>query len=391
MKSNAPGQLLGYSLQFPRALYHLLRSAPKDVVCVEVLGDVATLTSGGELLTEEDKSSIVGNPLTDRSADLWKTFSNWIEAIINEDFDVEKTKFLLYCNQSGRQGIVNKFSSAQNLSDIKGAIEYAKKELSDIKPEHEIWEYYDFVVNKNETLLLKAIQNFELQIGNGAGYDEVRIEIRRKHVYDGQIEFIMENLSGWIQKVIIENIAVRKKAIISWEEFDHQFTVLFDRSRCRELMDFTMQYPINDEKVRSQVKTRPIYLQQLEAIGLKDEEVLVEISDYLRADVNREKWIADGIIDEEVASDFEARLTRFWGNQRKRIQITQKMLGEIEQGQLLLSDCKSRQEAIRDMVPPSSTIAGTYHALADEPTIGWHPNWETIFPNKRRTDFGKIS
>lgn len=37
MKSNAPGQLLGFSMQFPRALYHLLRSAPKDVVCVEVL------------------------------------------------------------------------------------------------------------------------------------------------------------------------------------------------------------------------------------------------------------------------------------------------------------------------------------------------------------------
>lgn len=382
MKSNAPGQLLGYSLQFPRALYHLLRSAPKDVVCVEVLGDVATLSSVGELLSEEDKSSIVGNPLTDRSADLWKTFSNWIEAIINKDFDIEKTQFVLYCNQSGRQGIVNKFSSAQNQSDIQSAIEYAKNELSDIKPDHEIWKDYDFVVNKNGTLLLKVIQRFELQIGNGAGYDEVRIEIQKKHVPEGQIEFIMEKLSGWIQKVIIENIVVRKSATISWEEFNHQFSVLFDRSRCRELIDFTMQYSKEDEKVQNQVKTRPRYLQQLEAIDLKDEEILAEISDYLRADVNREKWIADEIIDEEVASDFEVRLKSFWENQRKRIQITQKMLGEIEQGQLLLSYCKSRQEAIRSMNPPSSTIAGTYHALADEPTIGWHPNWETIFPKR---------
>lgn len=72
MKSNAPGQLLGFSMQFPRALYHLLRSAPNDVVCVEVLGDVATFTSGGKLLSEEDKSSIRGNPLTDRSTDFTK-------------------------------------------------------------------------------------------------------------------------------------------------------------------------------------------------------------------------------------------------------------------------------------------------------------------------------
>ena len=42
MKSNAAGQLLGYTIQFPRALYHLLRCGPGDAVCIEVLGDVAT-------------------------------------------------------------------------------------------------------------------------------------------------------------------------------------------------------------------------------------------------------------------------------------------------------------------------------------------------------------
>lgn len=382
MKSNAPGQLLGYSLQFPRALYHLLRSGPKDVVYVEVLGDVATLSSAGELLSEEDKSSIAGNPLTDRSTDLWKTFSNWIDAIINKDFDIEKTQFVLYCNQSGRQGIVNKFSEAQNQLNIESAIEYAKNELSDIQPDHEIWKYYDCVMNKNCSLLLKIIPRFELQLGHGAGYDEIRIEIKRKHVPEGQIEFIIENLSGWIQKVVVESIAARKSAIISWEEFNHQFLVLFNRSRCRELIDFTMQYSQDDEKVQNQVRIRPRYLQQLEAIDLKDEEILAEVSDYLRADVNREKWISDEIIDDNVASDFEERLTVFWKNQRKRIQITNKTLHETEQGQLLLSDCKSRQEAIRDMVPPSSTISGTYHALADELTLGWHPNWETIFPQQ---------
>ena len=41
MSPNAPGPLLGYALQFPRALVHLLRGGPEDVVCVEVMGDVA--------------------------------------------------------------------------------------------------------------------------------------------------------------------------------------------------------------------------------------------------------------------------------------------------------------------------------------------------------------
>ncbi|BBI33593.1 ABC-three component system protein [Cohnella abietis] len=379
MKSNAPGQLLGFSIQFPRALYHLLRSAPKDVVCVEVFGDVATLKSDGEILAEEDKSSIVGNPLTDRSTDLWKTFSNWITAINSGLIDVERTKFLLYSNKSGREGIVNKFSSAQNQSDIQSAIEYTKKILSDLKPEQEIWNYYDFVINKNGILLTKIIHSFELQIGNGAGYDDVRIEIQRKHVPEGQIEFIMDSLNGWLQKVLNENIAARRSAIISWELFDRQFKLLFDRSRSRELIDFTMHYSKEHDKVQKQVKTRPLYLKQLEAIELTEEEILDAVSDYLRADVNLEKWIENETINEEIASDFEERLTKYWGNQRKRIKITDKQLDETEQGKLLLIECNSRQETIRDMTPPASTIPGTYHALADELLLGWHPNWERLY------------
>lgn len=389
MKSNAPGQLLGYSLQFPRTLYHLLRSSPDDIVCVEVLGDVATLTSTGEIRSEEDKSSITGNPITDRSTDLWKTFSNWIDALNGGELDVEKTQFVLYCNHSGREAIVNRFNSAQSELDAKLAIKYAKQELGDIKPEHEIWKYFDSVINDNEALLIKVIQKFELEIGNGAGFDEVINEIRRLHISENQIEFILDKLCGWVVRIVIESIAARTNAIIRWELFNKQFAVLFERLRLRELIDFTLQYPIKDESVQSQVKTRPIYLLQLEHIGLNDEDLLQEVSDYLRADVNRQIWIDDGIIDDEVAKDFEDRLKRFWANRSIQIKLTEKKLNDIEKGQLLLSDCKSRQEYIRGVPPPPSTIPGTYHALADEPTIGWHPKWETLF--KRRVDCGNAS
>ncbi len=383
MKSNAPGQLLGYTIQFPRALYHLLMSGPGDAVCVEVLGDVATLKPDGGAIAEEDKSSIVGNPLTDKSTDLWKTFSNWIEAIKSNDLDVGKTKFILYCNQSGRNGIVGKFSSAQNQQEARSAIADAKKVLNDIKKDHDIWEYYDFVVNQNEYLLVKVVERFELQIGSAVGYDNVRYEIQRKHVPESQIDFLMDQISGWLQKVITKKIAARELAIISWEEFDQQFSVLFDRTRRRELLDFTLQYPPKDEDIQSQVKVHPIYLKQLDAIGTTDDDILEAVSDFLRADVNRERWIESGIIDENVASDFETKLINFWKNQRKRIDITENSLTEEDKGQLLLGDCKSRKETISDMSPPCSTIAGTYHALANKPVLGWHPNWEKLFPKQK--------
>jgi len=383
MKSNAPGQLLGYTLQFPRALYHLLRSGAGDTVSIEVLGDVAIIESSGEVTLEEDKSSIVGNPLTDRSTDLWKTFANWIEIINDRNLDVRKTKFILYCNQSGRHGIVDEFSSAQNQLDAQKAIDYAKIELSDIGVEHDIWKYYHNVINQHETLLLDVVERFELQVGNNAGYDEVRYEIQRKHVPDNQIEFLMDKLSGWLQKEISEIIAARRQAVVSWEEFNHQFLVLIERIRKRELIDFTREYPPSNEEVKKHVKTHPCYLKQLDIIGSSDDELIEAVIDFLKANVNRQNWIECEIIDEDIASDFESKLSTFWKNQRKRIKLTESKLSEEEQGQLLYTDCKSRQETMRGMSPPESTIAGTYHTLANEPVLGWHPNWEKLFSKQK--------
>ena len=164
MTSNAPGQLLGYTLQYPRALYHLLVSGPGDFVCIEELGDVATCKQNLDIISEEDKSSIVGNRLTNKSIDLWKTFFNWIKMIKSNNYDVNRMKFILYCNQAGRDGIVTYFHSAKIQQDTQNAIEYAKKELNDINQDHEIWKYYDFVINQNEPLLIEIIMRFELRI-----------------------------------------------------------------------------------------------------------------------------------------------------------------------------------------------------------------------------------
>lgn len=383
MHSNAPGQLFGYTLQFPRAFYHLLKAGPGDSVCVEVLGDVVTKTSDDKVIAEEDKSSTIGNPLTDRSTDLWKTFFNWMKAINNKKVDIEKTQFVLYCNHSGRDGIVNKFSLAQNQQEAQIAIDYAKKILKNISHDHDIWEFYNFVINQNESLLLQIIEKFELEIGNGTGFDEVHYELKRKLFPANQLEFLSNNISGWLLKKIIEKIAMKELAIISWEEFNQQFSVLFDRARRLELIDFTLQNPLKEHDIKRQIKIWPYYLRQLEAIGVSDDEMIEAVSEFLRAEINRGKWIEDGIMDDAVAIDFNSRLEAFWKNQKKRIEITEKNLSEKERGKLLLADCKSRQENIRDSSPPYPTIAGTYHALANEPIIGWHPNWEKLVLKKK--------
>ena len=382
MKSNAPGQLLGYTIQFPRALCHLLRSGPGNTVCVEVLGDVATKKENNEVIAEEDKSSLSGKPITDKSTDLWKTFFNWIVAIKEGSFDVGKTRYILYCNKSGRPSIVDQFSAATNVNEAGEALKKTKKQLSDVTSKHEIWDNYDFVVNQNENLLLQVICQFEVQYGIYAGYDDVNYEIRKKNVPLSQIDFLRDKISGWLLKVIQEKIAKKEPACISWEDYDHQFSVVFKRVRQRELVDFTLESPPKPEDIHQQVKIRPRYLRQLDLIGCTDDEIIEAVSEYLRADVNRHSWIENELIDEDTAADFMDKLRAFWNNQKKIILITEKNLGDEEKGQLFLGKCKSKQEKISDMSPPDPTIAGTYHALAEEPVLGWHPTWEKLLSDQ---------
>jgi hypothetical protein len=378
MKSNAAGQLLGYSLQFPRAFFHLLKSGPGDIVSIEILGDVARKIANDEVISEEDKSSLFGKAITDKSTDLWKTFFNWIDAVKNGELDVSRTKFLLYTNKTGKQSIVDQFSDATNQVDAERALEKAKAILRDITTDHDIWLYYDFVVNQNKSVLQKIIPRFEVQYGSSTGSIEIDEEIKKKHVPANHIDFLRDKISAWVTRITLERIAKKEPTWITWEDFDKEFLVVFERVRRRELIDFTLVSPPKNEDIQTQLNIRPCYLRQLEFIECSDDEIIEAVSHYLRADVNLHKWIENEIIDEDIAETFSNELKGFWSTQKKRIEITEKRLSNVEKGQLLLGDCKSRQGEIRGEPPPYPTIPGTYHSLAEEAILGWHPDWEKL-------------
>ena len=379
MRSNAAGSFLGSGIQFPRALLRLLQSGPGDAVSIEVLGDVAVFQESGAILTEEDKSSLNENPLTDRSVNLWKTLSNWIDAILNKELEIEKTWFVLYTNLGGRNSIVTEFNSVVTEAEAQKAVSNAKTLLVDIDAKHDIWEYYNHVMNNNEVALVKLITRFELEIGNGAGFDDVRYEIKRLMVPQLQVDHILHSIQGWLVETVLENIASKRKAIITRESFEKKFLQTIRMIRNQELIDFASLRSLGEEDLQAQVRLSPMYLQQLEKIGAGIDDMIEAVTDYLKASTNRTDWIEKEIIDEEIADEFQDSLLKFWKVQMHKYSITEKSKTPEERGMLVLLECKVRQATIRGMIPPPSTIPGTYHLLADEPQLGWHPEWNQFF------------
>ncbi|MHC3434189.1 ABC-three component system protein [Delftia lacustris] len=376
MSENAPGQLLGFALQLPRALCHLLRGEPGCVVCLEVHGDVSTQNLDGRTIAEEDKSSIVGNPVTDKSTDLWKTFSNWVNSVKTGEFDADKTKFILYRNKGGRKGIAEDLAAARTSGEVAAAISRAKEKLSEIEESHPIWEYYKNCMIDNESTFAAVVLNFELETGEGAGFIDVEMEVVRKHVPASQIKILVANLNGWLSRVILDRISERKDGAVSWAEFDNEFRSHFLRARRMELIDFALTNPPTTAEISDYLYLRPRFVQQVELINCTDDEIIGVVTEYLKAQINRNRWIEDELINEELAADFEEKLVKFWRHTHKKISLTNKGLTNEERGQLLLSECSVRQETIGLESPPADTIAGTYHALANSPKLGWHSDWK---------------
>lgn len=376
MSENAPGQLLGFALQFPRALVHLLRGGPGCIVCLEVHGDVSTQNVDGLTIAEEDKSSIISNPVTDKSTDLWKTFSNWVNSVKKGEFDAEKTKFILYRNKGGRKGIAEDLAAARTSSEVAASISRIKEKLHDIEESHPVWEYYKNCILDNELSFAAVALNFELETGEGAGFLDLEAEVVRKHVPASQIKVLVASLNGWISRLVMERIAAKKDGAVTWVEFDAEFRSHFQRARRMELIDFALRSPPTTSEVFEYIDLRPRFVQQVELINCTDDEIIGAVTEYLKAQINRNRWIEDELINEELAADFEKKLVKFWQHAQKKISMTNKELTNEERGQLLLSECSVRQEMIGLESPPADTIAGTYHALANSPKLGWHSDWK---------------
>jgi hypothetical protein len=331
--------------------------------------------------TEEDKSSVNSNPVTDKSSDLWKTLSNWTNAIISGELDTEKTKFILYRNKSGRSGIAEEFHAANSSEQIKIAIDNAIDKLSDIDDTHVAWPYYNNTVNKNRTILEKIIANFNLETGHGNAFTEVETLLHNLHLPENSVREVATHLGGWILRKVTEKISLKEDARISWDDFHLAFLALFDQARRLELIDFTLEAPPSSDQINFQIALRPLYLQQAELVNCDYDELLEAVTDFLKAKTNRDRWIESELLDENLAEEFETKLHRYWKNTKSTLGITQKSLTPEDRGRLLYNECQLRRETIRNSDLPSSTVAGTYHALANGSKLGWHDDWELRLKN----------
>ena len=384
--TSATGTVRGVLLQVTRFLYYLLTVGHNDVVSLELFEDVGVEQQGGSKIAEQDKTYLSANPLADRSIEFWKTFRNWVDAAAAGVLAPAQSWFVLYAPSAQMGKIVKAFHNAKTDQAANDALEMAQQVLSGddgLEIGASAREHVEAVFCADPTLVVGIIKRFTVD-GDQHPADALRPLFHDKLVGEDSFDDVVTWAQGWVKQTIDHFVEQGQPARVVKQDF-HQALLNYVRLHDRTNILRSVAGTATDQEVETELAERD-YVSQLRIIDLDDVDVLEAVNDFLSASVDRTTWSDHGMISEASLKRLERELTSTWRNKQRRTRLGHGDKNAPDQGQLTYTDCMEHDATMDGLETPKPFIRGSWHALADDLTIGWHPNYRTVLAARKSTD-----
>lgn len=382
--SHVPGQYLGYSLQTTRFLVRLLEADSGWTVSLEVFEDVGVETIEGNKIAEQAKSTLKGNPVSNHAIDLWKTISNWVDSVKSGELNSETTRFELYVSHPQKGEIVENFSKAKSNDEARAAFLNARNTIWGTAPTfllksalpEKLSQYVDRVFQADEDLILSIIRNFQFKSGSGSPQEDLKAIFteKMKFVSSEIVDEALHYALGWVKGQTDRLLEQQKPACIAVDSF---VTVVgsFIRKYDRRTILKTFAGIPSGQEIEEDLKVRT-YVRQLDIIEVDDEFKIKAVTDFLRSSVDRTEWSTRGLVHESSFDEFADILVRTWNNHKTKTDILLAGNSDIQRGQYLYAECSCKQVKLQNLEVPPHFTPGSFHALADNEVVGWHPTYK---------------
>lgn len=381
-KHSAPGPAAGYAFEFERAFYWLARSPAGFSIGVETDDDVAIRHQDGSHTLEQNKHSIQedAEPFGDRSKDLWNTLSIWVTALEEGELDGGKSRFLMVTNKTVPDCIAKRISKAETKDEITACIKELK--LAAVKPSETIRAYAEKVlVAASEPHLRSVIANCELaDAASGASGLDLRsltiAELPIPEWFTKDAESIANELLGWVKTQVLALWQAGQPAWISRDSFVTQFHAVLDRRKRQQTRERAANLiPVVDEQLGKE-KGR-VFVKQIYLVTDEDSRVDEAIREFLRCRIEKNRLSADGNITDQDWIDFEDSLKTRWSKIFSLYRRLNRTEPEEDVGfKVLCETTDGHRERLAGMETEQVYLtAGTYHRLADQLVVGWHPRY----------------
>ncbi|MCA3267061.1 MAG: hypothetical protein ING19_13445 [Azospirillum sp.] len=375
-KTAASGQYLGFSLQAVRLCHHLLKAPDGSSVSIEYLDDTAIHYPDGAVLLEQSKSALSTNPVSDRSSGLWKTFANWAQLCIEKGPDLNITRFRLYLCPPKTVGVVEELHAAKTVDQAKSVLKKINKMAAAAAQRRSSNPHITQFLKAGEDVCLQIILKFEF-VSEIDPLEPIR-EMLRVSVPDESLEQFCAAAIGAAKNQTDALIRDNKVAILEANKFRKIHQAFIRKHNILSLLNSTTSQP-SEDNVLGTINASPIFVQQLNCIGLSKERVVRAVSDFLRSNADRVNWAASGHIVEANLDELNDSLERQFQIIRDEVEDINTHLDEDKRGRLVYGKCLAHQAQLAGNTLPAYFIPGTYNLLADMVRLGWHPKYKDLF------------
>lgn len=380
---SAADPTLGYLYQVRSALLWSLqrmKSQPDFLVSVETLDDVTfeerDLTPI-ELLQTKHHRSATGS-LTDHSADLWKTLRIWFEGAENGTI-LPTTSLVLVTTGFAPDG-----SAAARLRKEGRDVAVAKQALDSVasssanQANAAAYTAYQKASPSARMDLLERVVIIDGAPPISSLDSELKNEVfwaagKKDH------EAFLERLEGWWYRRVLKQLTGGGDSRIGSVELEAQMGDLREQFKQESLpIDDDLLEFILDDATRA-AHDGSTFVRQLEIIKAGKRRVAAAIRDYYRAFEQRSRWLRlDLVVDLEL-NKYEKRLTEEWEIvfDAMRDELGDDVTDEAKEAAAreVLKWAERTQFPIRANVTEPFICRGSFHMLADEARLGWHPEF----------------
>lgn len=385
-KTSAKGPFLGYLYQAYCALWLILDSKEIQELSLETIDDITIEKNGDPIELIQVKHHIVPtSSLTDTSVDLWKTLGNWSELFLHGKLRTsDLTLTILTTSKVETGSAVSKLSFGKERDDVIACkILTQISENDENKTNQEYYEKFKQLGIHRQSRLIKSI----LILDSTPNISDIEDEILKKlqwTVNPNVLDKLFHSLIGWWFKKVIEHLRGDSFTPISRDEIHAQILDIQNQLRNDNLQIHFDESHIVDEDLPDDTM---IFVKQLELISVGDRTKRNAKSDFYLAGKNRSQWGREDPLILTELKNYDYKLKKEWETYsdmkidavgQRATENTKKSVGKDI---LEWATFRTDYLCIRPLCKAPFVRRGSFHMLADQKEIGWHPDFKKLLNN----------
>lgn len=393
--TSASDTSIGFDYQFYYFMYLVLGLRHNEKIGIEIKDDIHVELQDGNLILIQTKHTIQTKKdsttinLTERDKDLWKTISNWVK-IISENNDsnsfIQKTKFQLVSNKSIFKNpfIINVQKLTNNDISIKEFKEYLDSLTSD-STEIVINGYINTLKSLSNDLLLKFIKNIDFKLNEDNIIDRIKERIIERYIEPKRVDDVFNNLFSELKTEEYLSIKDGTKCVLTFDDFVLKFRKCFKIG-----MSNTLPLRTFEVAIPSKIENQNFILQLIDIgdIGSNDKDEMIGFTiEMLQLINNIKKWEEDGDIVNYEIENFNRQSVLAWKNsfREKFRQIKAKLNNgeKVDESEIKYKAVECLDEMRKQILKIDETFLsielsnGQFYYLTNNQQIGWHYDWES--------------